>query len=71
MKTAILTPAYGRDYKAQKHVLEDWDANKDFKLQNFGGVYVNKQQIEDLKRDGFTQIQFRFSQQRKLFIIAI
>ena len=25
-----LIPAYGRDYKSQKAVQADWDANKDF-----------------------------------------
>lgn len=41
-----LTPAYGRDYKSQKAVKADWDANKDFRIATFGpldGKYINKQ----------------------------
>lgn len=33
-----LAPAYGRDYKNQQEVLADWEANKDFRV-NEGGPY--------------------------------
>jgi len=48
-----VTPAYGRDYKSQKAVKEDWDANKDFVIAEFGNLgrltYINKR---DADRDG-------------------
>lgn len=44
-----LSPAYGRDYKGKKALLADFDAQKDFVVQNFlhpdCGRYVNKQQL--------------------------
>lgn len=44
-----LTPAYGRDYKSQKAVKADWDADKDFIIADFFhpdcGRYVNKAQL--------------------------
>ena len=30
MKTAHLTPAYGRDYRSKKEILADLEADKDF-----------------------------------------
>jgi hypothetical protein len=36
-------PAYGRDYKTKKEVLADWEAGKDFIIQDmFRSGYVNK-----------------------------
>ena len=41
-----LTPAYGRDYKSGKEVQADWDAGKDFVINNAfspdDGRYINK-----------------------------
>jgi hypothetical protein len=36
-------PAYGRDYKSKKAVMEDWNAGKDFLIQDMReSGYVNK-----------------------------
>jgi hypothetical protein len=36
-------PAYGRDYKSKKAVMEDWNSGKDFLIQDMRhGGYVNK-----------------------------
>lgn len=42
-------PAYGRDYKNQKSVKEDWNANKDFVAMSMLGSmgYINKQDAEN------------------------
>ena len=37
-----LTPAYGRDYTTAKAVKADWDAEKDFIIQQFGHRYDGK-----------------------------
>lgn len=41
-----LTPAYGRDYKSKKEVLEAWESGKDFQINNMfhpdDGRYINK-----------------------------
>ena len=52
-----LTPAYGRDYKSKKAVLEDWNANKDFIINHFGHPYdgkpINKQDAAAAYNDTF------------------
>lgn len=36
-------PAYGRDYKSKKEVLADWNAGKDFLVQDVvESGYINK-----------------------------
>lgn len=42
-----VVPAYGRDYKNQKSVKEDWDADKDFR-DTASGRYINKSGAEAL-----------------------
>jgi hypothetical protein len=41
-----VVPAYGRDYKSKAAVLADWNAGKDFRIQDISspdnGRYVNK-----------------------------
>jgi hypothetical protein len=48
MAYLTLVPAMGRDYKSKKEVQADWDANKDFLINDmssdFDGKYINKQQ---------------------------
>lgn len=43
MRYVSVIPAYGRDYKSKKAVLEDWNANKDFLIQDmeYSG-YISK-----------------------------
>lgn len=44
-----LVPAYGRDYKSAKEVVADWEANKDFLINDissqFDGKYINRLQV--------------------------
>lgn len=41
MEWIEVEPAYGRDYKNQKDLKTDWDADKDFR-DTASGRYVNK-----------------------------
>lgn len=59
-------PAYGRDYKSKKALLEDFNSNKDFKTPS--GSMTNK---EDLVRMGMTSIQVRYDKLRKTTVIQI
>ena len=60
--TTYLTvvPAYGRDYKSAKAVKADWEAGKDFRVNDMSsqwdGSYVNK----DDKPAGMT-LNIRYS----------
>lgn len=72
MKTITAVPAYGRDYTSKQKVLNDFLSNKDFNgvgLFNIG--YFNYSQIDQLKADGFTGIEFRYSKMTKVFIYKI
>jgi hypothetical protein len=72
MKSITATPAYSRDYKSRAAVLTDWDANKDFNFCFLGNYfYANKQQTADLKKDGYTHIQFRYARLAKTFIYEL
>ncbi len=46
MATMTVIPAYGRDYKSAKAAIEDWNADKDFRIADisspYDGKYVNK-----------------------------
>lgn len=42
-----VTPAYGKDYKSQKAVKEDWAADKDFR-DTVSGSYINKSGADKL-----------------------
>ena len=61
-----VTPAYGRDYKSKKAALADWNANKDFIINDISnrwdGKPVNKQGAEV----GKLTIMIRYDQLRKI-----
>jgi len=70
MKSVSIIPSYGRDYTSKAKVLEAWNANQDFQIQP-QGCYVNKQQKEQLIKDGFTHLQFRYKKLRSTFILEL
>ena len=65
MRTAILTPAYGRSYKKIADVNKDFDGNRDFILHDptsqWDGRYCNK---ADLTQD-YTHVQIRYDKHRR------
>jgi hypothetical protein len=60
-----LTPAYGRDYKSQKAVKEDWNADKDF-VEAFSGSYINK---SGAAAGGYS-VTIRYAKLQKVLAIA-
>ena len=64
-----VVPAYGRDYKSKKAVLEDYRASKDFRINDmfnpYDGKYINK---EDADNAGLT-MNVRYSQRTKVCVI--
>ena len=46
----VVSPAYGRDYKNKKDVVQDWNDNKDFindiRIPTGGGTYINKDDLQ-------------------------
>lgn len=68
MAYLTLVPAYGRDYKSGKDVQADWDAGKDFQINDMmhpnDGAYINKPQA--VKGDTYN---IRFKQLRNIKVI--
>ena len=62
-----LLPAYGRDYKSKKLIIDDLNNNKDF-LESTSLKAINKQQFKELNISSFN---VRYDQQRKVTNIKI
>ena len=62
-----LLPAYGRDYKSKKLIIDDLNNNKDF-LESTSLRAINKQQFKELNISSFN---VRYDQQRKITNIKI
>ena len=62
-----LLPAYGRDYKSKKLIIDDLNNNRDF-LESTSMKYINKQQFKELEISSFN---VRYDQQRKITNIKI
>ena len=62
-----LIPAYGRDYKSKKLIIDDLNNNKDF-LESTSLRAINKQQFKELNISSFN---VRYDQQRKITNIKI
>jgi len=57
-----LTPAYGRDYKTKKEVLEAWNTDKDFQVADLfsgrSGSYTNRADLVGMNHKGFITIRY-------------
>ena len=67
MNFITLLPAYGRDYKSKKLIIDDLNNNKDF-LESTSLRAINKQQFKELNISSFN---VRYDNQRKLTNIKI
>lgn len=70
MPTVI--PAYGRDYRNKAQAIADWEAGKDFILQDISspwdGKPINK---EDAVRAGFREVNIRFKNMRQIAVVKV
>ena len=75
MKSLILIPAYGRDYKSQSALYDDLKANKDFRIVDYfnglDGRYINRSQFKHLAEVGFTNLEIRYSKKTRCIFIEI
>jgi len=67
MNYLTLLPAYGRDYKSKKSIINDLNSLKDFVISHTG-QYINKPQFKELNIISFN---VRYDQQRKITNINI
>jgi hypothetical protein len=67
-----LVPAYGRDYKSKREVMEAWDAGKDFIVQDmmspYDGKPINK---ADAKAAGIGNVNIRYKKMRSVAVIKV
>jgi hypothetical protein len=67
-----LVPAYGRDYKSKKAVLADWEADKDFLIQDMSsphdGRYTNK---TDCLAAGIKSVRIRYKSLTQSCVIQL
>jgi hypothetical protein len=69
MSNLTVSPAYGRDYKSQKEVKQDWEENKDFFVQSmFQSGYINKQ---DALAQGITSVNVRYKRLTQVCVIKV
>ena len=67
-----LSPAYGRDYKSVKAVKEDFNADKDFIIEDFNNSWSGKPANRlDLIKAGYTTVNIRYNRKTKLTWIKI
>ena len=66
----ILTPAYGRDYKTKKAAVADFEANKDFIIENFDNVYCGKPANAEQLTAG-SRVQLRFDHLTKVAVVVV
>lgn len=72
MKTVTAIPAYGRDYKSKKALLEDFKNGKDFNgIGLFAIGYFSIRDKEQLLKNGFTHISFRYAKQTKIHVVEL
>ena len=67
MDFITLLPAYGRDYKSKKLIIDDLNNNKDF-IESTSLRAINKQQFKELNISSFN---VRYDQHRKITNIKI
>jgi hypothetical protein len=72
MRSITISPAYGRDYTSKAKALADWDANKDFVIQDIRlNGYVSKSQVPDLIRDGISKIMLRYNKMHMVVLLKL
>jgi hypothetical protein len=67
-----VVPAYGRDYTSKAKAIADWEAGKDFILQDISspwdGKPINK---EDAKNAGFRTVNIRYKKLRQIAVVKV
>lgn len=72
MNNITLTPAYGRDYKSQKALKADFDAGKDFIVNDFSSPWDGKPcNKTDLIKAGIKQVKARYKALTQVMMIKV
>jgi len=72
MNRLTLVPANGRDYKSQKAVQADFNAEKDFIIQDISSRWDGKPANKSsLKSSGVTCVHIRYSRLMRVAVINL
>ena len=67
-----IVPAFGRDYKSKKALVQDWEEGKDFIISDFmhpySGKYVNNESVKSMSPLILTA---RYDRKRKVCTIEV
>lgn len=67
-----LQPAYGRDYKSKKALLEDWNSGKDFVIADAfhpdSGRMIN---LEDAVQGGIASVNIRYKKNTQVAVVKV
>lgn len=67
-----LVPAYGRDYKSRKEVVEALTAGKDFECADvFSGYCGSMCNLQDLNTQGIRTVTIRYAKLTKVIMVNI
>jgi hypothetical protein len=69
-----LIPAYGRDYKSKRALLEDWEAGKDFLATGIKpgtSGYTSIRDVPAFKEDHITHLHFRYNKQTLVHVVKL
>lgn len=68
----VLIPAYGRDYKSAAAVKADFEAGKDFIVQDYFSPYDGKPaNKESLVQAGVKRVEIRYARLAKLVVVKV
>lgn len=68
---ATLVPAYGRDYKNKKEVLDAFNANKDFILRDMMSQWDGKPCNKESLEGEYGTVNIRYARQTKVLTINL
>ena len=67
-----LVPAYGRDYKSKKALLEDWQAGKDFQIADmFSGSDGQTINLQDALTEGLKTVNIRYKRLTQIAVVKV
>jgi len=71
----IILPAYGRDYKDEASVEQDWSAGKDFVVCDiscrYDRRYLSVKDVAAIKTDGYDGVKIRFNNKTDILMLNI
>ena len=71
MSTLTLVPAYGRDYKSKKEVMEAFDADKDFIINDMSCKWDGKPANKKDLVGQYSQVNIRYKKHTQIAVVKL